>query len=271
MAQSSSAGRYPVEMIRDIEERLSQPLFQGVPIGATLTDFFFINFINGHLSLRRTAALKAALGWWRFCLWKSRRREHSPRLQTGRLLLTWLSDTPRFNDLVLPVIAELDPQQCNVVGNAPLVKSKLDPAIGYCTMDQAILLDLDHSEWRREYAQCRAAWHSSLRQWLRDHRLSRRLFPHLATRLPCGPGEIWGSATFLDAVRPTAVLTESEHNNPSSCLILAARQRIPTATMMHGVIYSSYGYTPLLSDVALCWGREQAEQMIEFGASPSVY
>ena len=65
------------------------------------------------------------------------------------------------------------------------------------------------------------------------------------------------------------VLTEAEHNNPWSCLILAARHRgIPTATMIHGVIYSSYGYTPLLSDMALCWGRDQVQQMIEQGVEP---
>jgi hypothetical protein len=38
--------------------------------------------------------------------------------------------------------------------------------------------------------------------------------------------------------------------------------------MMHGVIYGQYGYAPLLSDVALCWGREQVEQMIERGVEP---
>ena len=78
-----------------------------------------------------------------------------------------------------------------------------------------------------------------------------------------------GFGTFLDTVQPAAVVTDAEHNYRWSCLILAARQRgIPTATMMHGVIYSSYGYTPLLSDIAFCWGREQVEQMIAFGVEP---
>ena len=38
--------------------------------------------------------------------------------------------------------------------------------------------------------------------------------------------------------------------------------------MMHGVIYSTYGYTPLLSEVALCWGGDQVQQMIELGVEP---
>ena len=39
-------------------------------------------------------------------------------------------------------------------------------------------------------------------------------------------------------------------------------------TMMHGVIYGNYGYTPLLSDVGLCWGRQHVEQLIEQGVEP---
>jgi hypothetical protein len=258
-----------VEAFRDIEARLSRPLFQGVPIGATLTDFFVINFVSAQFSMRRKAAMKAALGWWRFCLLGPRSHKRPFQLETNRLLFTWSADTPRLNDLVAPVLAEFDPQQCNVIGTAPSIGNKLDPAVGYCTVDQATTFGINRSEWRREYARCRAAWHRSLRQWLHDHHLPRRLFPHLAYALAVRSWQIMAFGKFLDALQPTAVLTEAEHNSPWSCLILAARHRgIPTMTMMHGVVYSSYGYTPLLSDVALCWGRGQVEQMTEQGVEP---
>jgi len=258
-----------IEVIRELEDRLSKPLIQGVPIGKTLTDFLHNNLLNAQLSIRRRAALKAALAWWRFCLLGPRHREQQPRLEAGRLLLTWLSDTPRLNDMVAPVIAELDPKQCNVIGGAPSLRSKLDPAIGYCTAEQVIAFNGKRSDWRREYARCRSAWHSSLRQWIQDHHLPRRLFPHLAYALAVRSWQVLAFGKFLDAFKPSIIVADAEHNNPWACLILAARHRsIPTATMMHGVIYSSYCYTPLLSGVALCWGREQVEQMIEQGVEP---
>ena len=65
-------------------------------------------------------------------------RRRAVRLERDRLLLTWSSDTPRFNDLLEPVIAEFDPGRCNVVGKPPSVRSRLDKAIGYCTVDQAM-------------------------------------------------------------------------------------------------------------------------------------
>ena len=74
---------------------------------------------------------------------------------------------------------------------------------------------------------------------------------------------------LLEACTPTVVLTDAEYNNPWSCLMLAARRGgIPTATMIHGVICGTYGYTPLLSDAAFCWGRDQVEQMIAQGVEP---
>ena len=130
MSGLSVFGRYPAELFRDIEGRLSAPLFQGVPIGATLTDFFVINFLNAELSIRYAAAVRAFLGWWRFCLRGPRGHKDPLELERGRFLVTWSSDTPRFNDLVRPVIAALGPTRCNVIGRVASNGVELDRGIG---------------------------------------------------------------------------------------------------------------------------------------------
>ncbi len=257
------------DVLRDLEQRLSDPLFLDMPIGATLTDFLAINFLGGHLKTSRRAALTALFGWWRFLLFGPRRGGRPVRLERNRLLLTWSSDTPRFNDLLEPVIAELDPNQCNVAGRATSISSRLDKAIGYCTADQVMNIGIDRAVWRREYRRCRPAWHRHLWQWLQVHCLPRALFPHLAGALAARSWQLMAFGRLLEDCTPTVVLTDAEHNNPWACLVLAARRRgIPTATMMHGVIYSSYGYAPLLSEVAFCWGRDQVQQMIALGVEP---
>lgn len=259
--------RLPMEALFELENQLYEPRFLGVPIGATLTDFFGINFRGGELPLSLTSALRAWLGWWRFSQFGARKRGPPAQLESGRLLLTWLSDTPRLNDLVLPVVAELEPRQFNVIGGAPSIRQKLPAETGFCTQDQ--ILAVDSQAWRSEYAKYRTAWHRAIRRWLLQHGLPLRLFPHLAYALAARSFYVSGFFRFLDHVQPSAVLTDSEHNTPWSCLILAARQRgIPTLQMMHGVIYPPYGYTPLLSDVALCWGQQQREQMVALGTEP---
>ncbi len=259
--------RLPAAALFELENALYEPRFLGVPIGATLTDFFAINFQAGALSLSLAAALRARLGWWRFCWRGPRRKQPLSDLEPGRILVTWLDDTSRLNDLVLPVLAELEPGECNVIGGVASIRQRLPAEIGFCTKVQVTEVDL--RSWRREYARGRPEWHRRIRGWLRRHGLPGQLFPHLGYGLAVRSFYVAAFFQFLERTRPRAVLTDSEHNTPWSCLVLAARQRgIPTLQMMHGVIYPPYGYTPLLSDVVLCWGGQHREQMIELGTEP---
>ncbi len=258
----------PADALFELENALYEPRFLGVPIGATLTDFLASSFRGGTLPMSQAAVLRACLGWWRFCWRGPRNNKAHAQLNRGRLLLTWLIDTPRYNDLVLPVIVELEPRQINVIGGAESMRQKLGQEIGFCNWNQMAGVDL--RSWRSEYAKCRTAWHRTIRRWLRLHGLPLRIFPHLTYALAVRSFYVSGFFRFLDRVQPSAVLVDSEHNTPWSSLVLAARQRrIPTLQMMHGVIYPPYGYTPLLSDVALCWGEQQREQMIQLGTAPS--
>jgi len=257
----------PSEAILELESLLYEPRFLDVPIGATLKDLLFGVFTVGSRPLGHAAALRARLGWWRFCWRGPRKQEAIPRLETGRVLLTLLADTRRLYELVLPVIAELEPRHCNVIGGGLSIHQKLPPETGFCTRYQ--MTEVDLRTWRLDYGRCRTAWHKTIRQWLHRHRLPSALFVHLAYALAVRSYCVAGFFQFLDRIQPSAVVADSEHNHPWSSLVLTARQRgIPTVQMIHGVLDPPYTAVPLLSDVALCWGEQQREQMIELGTDP---
>lgn len=257
----------PVDAIFELEDLLYEPRFLGVPMGATLADLLLSMFRTSTRFSGQTEALRARLGWWRFCMLGMRHADTLPRLETGRLLLTWLADTPRLNDFVLPVIAELGPRNCNVIGGTPSIRQRLLHETGFCTRYQVTATA--RSAWQPEYARCRTVWHRRIRLWLDQHHLPHCLFPHLAFALAVRSFYVAGFFRFLDLVQPRAVVTDSEHNFPWSSLVLAARQLgIPTLQMIHGVLDPPFAAAPLLSNVALCWGEQQREQMVELGTSP---
>ncbi len=259
---SKQVPRLPDEMRRGLENRLYAPLFMGVPIGATLTCC-----MCSRVPINPVAVLKTMLGWAFFYLFGHRGCETSPHLVPGRILLTWLADTPRLNDFVLPIIKELGAEQFNVIGGDRSIKGHLGAEVGYCTKNQICKVEM--GVWRREYRRCCGEWHRQIFGWLREYHISFLLFPYLAYALAVRSLYIYGFFKFLERVRPSVILTDTEHNHPWSCLILVARQlKIPTLQMMHGVIYTSYDFYPLLSDVALCWGGQQKEQMVSFGVEP---
>lgn len=251
--------RLPDKTLYDLENRLSEPRFMGVQIGATLT-----SCLNARLPVNPAAALRAFCGLIRFYWFGPRGCQALPQLARDRILLTLIADTPRLNELVFPVLKELGDRPCNVISGADSIRKRLPPDVGLCTSDQVCKLNM--GVWRRAYNKCAGSWHREILKWLHDYKLSIWLYPYLAYAMAIRSLYIYGFLIFLERVKPTVVLTDSEHNHPWSCLILTAKLiKIPTIQMTHGVIYTSYGWYPLLSDVILCWGEQQREQMISFG------
>lgn len=254
----------PDDVLFDLINRLDEPRFMGIPIGLTMTTHISTGFPSNPV-----AALRAYLAWAKFYWTGPRKCLPLPQLERNRVLLTWLADTPRLNELVLPVLKELIHQSsaCNVIAGVPAIRKSVPAEVGFCTGYQICKVDM--AAWRREYRHCCGAWHQQIRAWLREHGLSRWIFPYLAYAVATRSLYVFSFFRFLERVQPSVVLADSEHGHPWACLVLVARKlKIPTLQMLHGVIYGFYGYQPLLSDVALCWGEQQKAQMISFGTEP---
>ena len=92
--------------------------------------------------------------------------------------------------------------------------------------------------------------------------------PPSSTFSSCRRGALSGTSRRSSPDRPDAVLVEYDRGAFAAPIVAAARSLgIPTATMVHGSVHP-HGYTPLLADVAFCWGEAQARQLEQAGASP---
>jgi glycosyltransferase involved in cell wall biosynthesis len=261
----SEGAKFPVEVLRDIEAQLSLPLFRGVPIGPTLGNICAIELYEGH-------------GKWNLAArWKDRARrvKHFLRpaasgrdvsaLPQGRILVTWMYNSSRINQLLLPTLRALGPQQCVVIGGAADVFSQVPAGAATISWDQA--LHFDTAAWRADYRKCRPAWQRCIRALCRKHALPRGAYDRLAFHILVASRSLAGCLEFLRTVRPPVVVTEYDRNDMWSCLVLAARTLgIPTFSLVHGVINDrAVTFVPVLADKIFCWGEIQRRQLLEAG------
>jgi hypothetical protein len=237
-------------------------------MGATLSYVLMVRFWNAQTPwtakgrwIDRALRLKYLL---RPCAWQG----PLPELSNGRILVTWLASTPRLSELVLPVIAELGPEKCQVLCRNQDMLSQVPEGAERLAWEQALLFD--PSAWRAEYRRCWPQWKRCLRALCREHNLPTGAYERLSLCLFIASQQVAGCLGFLARYRPAAVLTEHDRNDTWSCLVLAARKLgIPTFTMVHGLTdEKGTGYIPFLADKAFCWGVIDRERFQGLGEPP---
>jgi hypothetical protein len=251
-------------VLREIETELSYPLFYGMPLGPALNDTLVIRLSWGHADWRRSRRVSQAR---RLQMWLRPRRSDpsGTPLPSGRILVTWNSHTPRFNDMLLPVVGELEKDGCAVVYWSADVASLLPsgvPGVGW-----GELMTYDVRAWREEYARCRPEWRRRLKSVCARFDLPKATFELLSADLMMASQRVAGCLEFLKRERPAAILTEFDRSNLWACLVLAARSlQIPTTTLVHGVIErGAVGFSLALADTVVCWGKLDREKLLEAG------
>jgi hypothetical protein len=267
LSPTLSGLRVSTEALRDLEQELSKPFFRGVPIGSTLGAIYYLELFLGHGHWDvRSVSMDWLRCWYHHFRGPWRGVQKLPQLK-GRILVTWISERTESRDLVLPVLKALDADQCVVICATTSMESQLPVGSGYLDWDSTFAFSM--SEWRSEYKRHSQFWKTNLQRTLRRNRLPLRIIPHLEDAMIIQTQRVMASEQLLDTLRPAAVLTEYDRNDRASCLVLAAKSRgIPTMTMIHGVINHACGYTPLLADLAFCWGEAHRDQMIDLGTDP---
>jgi len=257
-----------VEVLRDIEAELSQPLFRGVPIGPALSSACIVEIRNRHGD------------WGLLARWKNRARqvkcfllpgggsENAPAIPRNRILVTWIYDNFRHNEMIRPVIEAIGPERCAVMGGSPSVLPLVPRGAFAVFWDQ--VMRFDAAAWRADYRKCRPEWHRRLRGVCHKHHLPRGVYDRFAFHLLIASRAVAGCLEFLKVARPAAVLTEYDRNDHWAPLVLSARLLgIPTFTMVHGVLNErAIGYVPVLADKVFCWGELQRRQFLAEGEDP---
>ncbi len=252
------------EALFELERELSEPLFRRVPIGSTLGDLFTIELFIGQGKWGFKSVNLDRLRYWYHFLRGLRFLPELVASPPRPILFTWLDERPHLKDMVLPLVKALGPSRCTVLGRTASMAKYLPPGTAFLTSGG--LPQLNMKDWRQEYERCAPEWHRKIKTFLRRHEIPLVVFHRLADTLLSQSQKVTCYGRFLDQSRPQAVITEYDRNIHASCLILAARARgIHTMTMIHGVINPPYGYTPLLADVAFCWGERHRQQMIKMG------
>jgi hypothetical protein len=254
-----------VEILRDLEATLSEPMFRGMPIGSMLGHAAIIELLNGYGDWSLAARWKNRARRIKYFLRSGRNRDVAPTIPENRVLVTWIYDNYRQNDLIRPVVEAIGPERCVVLGGEPEV-APLVPggAAAVCWVD---VTQFDAAAWRSDYLKCRPEWHRRLKTWCNKYDLPRGVFDSFAFHMMVASRSVAGCLEFLGRSRPTVVLTEYDRNDHWATLILVARSLgIPTLTMVHGVMgEKAVGFTPVLADKILCWGEMQRRQLIDGG------
>jgi len=96
------------------------------------------------------------------------------------------------------------------------------------------VMDFDALAWRREYQRCWPAWRRTIKDACARYAFPEGAFELLALELMVASQRVLGCLRFLEAHRPSVILTEYDRNALWSCLVLAARKLgIPSLTLVH--------------------------------------
>ena len=220
---------------RAIETELSKPPFYGIGLGPALNDSLMIEFFDGLKGWGLLARWKNRARYLKYWLRPLRSQKASAPLPDGSILVTWYQSTPRLDEMILPVLAELDGSPHEVLYGLPNVAPRIPAQVPARWWDQ--VLSYDVAAWRAEYRRCRPEWSRRLKGVCRNFNLPAGSFETLFLNLLLASQMVAGCLDFLERNRPALVLTEYDRNRLWSCLVLAARRLgIPTITLVHGII-----------------------------------
>jgi hypothetical protein len=264
----SDSRTYSIEVLHDIERELSEPLFRGVPIGPALGTACVIELHFGNGNWTFTERWKNLLRRLKYTLRPIARRAAMPAIPQGRLVVGWMYNFARINDLVQPVLKEFEPDRTIVLCGTPEMLAKVPNGMGAVSLDQ--IMQFDVAAWRADYRKCRGSWHERLRVLCRKHQLPHGAYDRLALHLLLSSQYVAGCLDFLRAVRPSKILVDFDRGPIGSCLVLSARPLgIPTFSLVHGVLNEhAVGYVPVLADRIFCWGEMQRRQFLAEGEPP---
>ena len=257
-----------VLFIRDIESELNAIPHDGIPVGSLLSDTLLLKVLQAPQPPSCWAVMKDIV---RLCRWMF--RSLMPPADTaplaafhGRVCFTLLSGSNKLKDLILPIADQFPGMQqviagCSSQTDETLTSHPYFPAHRYLHGGSPKTLLHFLRMWPR--------WRKAIRQVCDRHEFGCRPLPHLRLVLFAQLLHVAQAKRLIRALQPTCVVTEYDRNGTAACLVLAARKAgIPTVTLIHGIVNPDYGYTPLLADIALCWGEQHREKLMEGGTPP---
>lgn len=249
----------------ELELALGSPTFHGCSIGSLLGDFYVIKLLTG---LGRWTLASGAADCLRLCyhLTRGPRSAGLPDTPaTNKYLVTSIAARPTLSGMIRPVIDQLGPENCAVLGGVD-VKPLLPASTTFLRWDE--LPGIDMVEWRDAYLPCVPAWLRIIQEFRARYNLpvgfSAQLLNHTAVQTQ----RLLQFRRAIQILKPAAIVTEADRNDRVSPLIQAAKiNGAPTVTLVHGGAANRF-YTPLLADAVCCGGESDRRTFLDCGVAP---
>lgn len=253
----------------ELERRLSRLAFRGVPIGPGLSGALdnVIRWRETSWSLRETSKNRARYVYHQVYLRKRPPLRAYPR--DDRVLVTWISPSFRFHDLVLPVAEHLGYENCTILYDSPEMAGLLP--FGATGIDaQQVVGCYDTRAWRRDYARLWKTLKPELKRATRELPLPSGCYELVADVVVTLTQTIAGFEGFLRRSRIGAILTDFDrYPGWSPLVLLAGSLGLRTYTLVHGVFDETcVAYYPVLADKIFCWGRISEAMLVSAGVHP---
>ncbi len=256
---------HPEQVIGEIERRLSEIPFLGIPIDQTLQDiriallepdhqkFTVKHRVEGRLRAIRARLLPVDPFSGRTIQWK----------QDG-VLIASISHRNYTTGIIPKISAQIGWNDCTVIANTPKPSESI--TADWHSWSDAPKLNV--RRWYHEVRGCYDRWNKVLIELQKDLRIHPTLIESIRFALLAASQRVMRYGDLLEQLRPNSVLVDYDRNARAASLVLSARSRsIPTATLVHGEVHYPLFYTPLLAHEVFCWGEDQKQWFMDNGTA----
>lgn len=240
-----------------LERYLNRFKFLDIPLGGVVADQYIMVGING-VPGGKKILMNLLIDF--FYLTKSVLKKTN-RISFNKVILTRISDKPHIKNIILPLINNFMPD-VTVIENPGVSKNNLDY--------QAISVKETFNTPIKFLLSIFLCIYDLLFHLIKNRRKLQLTPKETIYYLICIFHQLKILAFYDYQFKnnfsvPKVVVVEFDRNSIVSPLILAAnKHKIPTITLVHGVI-NNYGFAPVLADKVFCFGEIQKQQLLRQG------
>jgi hypothetical protein len=238
--------------------------FKECILGELINDIFVIDIINENYqpsiyqSLNNYVHLLYLI--IKYSLSSHSNNEHYIK---NRILVTTINNQQRLLEILYPIISHFPIDAYYMIGSKNSIFS-----------NQLNFIDYKYSLTLNEALKFVKMYYSNLyfpiNKELRQNHLSIFYSSLLFINSFIQYARYINAVRLLEKLSPTCLITEHDRNFFSAPIIQAAKEKcIFSYTFVHGIIDPRFGYTPLISNKAFCWGKLQIQRFIEAGEDPT--
>lgn len=242
-----------------LERYLNKAEFNGIRIGSLIAQHYALNFMS-HQHAKPIIGNLMVMFKYVLTLWNNKK----VKPECADFFFTKLNNRFHFNALIDPLILHYSDKSIIVCDEDSFDTSE---QIFHNIKSRIIDFKQTNSNYNKDAGKIImivfTAFYLLFKKRKRLHlSLSEVIFFGSNLLVQLRRTSFWNHYFSIAETKPLCLVTEFDRNNKAAPLVLAARKnRIPTITLIHGVL-EDYSYIPFLADYIFCWGKSQKSYLI---------